>query len=34
VAVDRFLKYVKAKPKVWIARRDDIAKWWLANHPP
>ena len=34
VAVDRFLKYVKAKPKVWIARRDDIAKWWLANYPP
>jgi hypothetical protein len=25
---------VKAKPKVWIARRDDIAKWWLANYPP
>jgi peptidoglycan/xylan/chitin deacetylase (PgdA/CDA1 family) len=34
VAVDRFLKYVKAKPKVWIARRADIAKWWLANYPP
>jgi allantoinase len=34
VAVDRFLKYVKAKPKVWVARRDEIAKWWLNNYPP
>lgn len=34
VAVGRFLKYVDAKPKVWIARRVDIAKWWLENHKP
>jgi peptidoglycan/xylan/chitin deacetylase (PgdA/CDA1 family) len=34
VAVDRFLRYVKAKPKVWIARRIDIAKWWLENYRP
>jgi peptidoglycan/xylan/chitin deacetylase (PgdA/CDA1 family) len=34
VAVERFLKYVKAKPKVWIARRVDIAKWWLNHYPP
>jgi allantoinase len=34
VAVDRFLKYVKSKPKVWIARRVDIAKWWLEHYPP
>jgi allantoinase len=31
VAVNRFLKYVKSKPQVWIARRVDIAKWWLQN---
>jgi peptidoglycan/xylan/chitin deacetylase (PgdA/CDA1 family) len=34
VAVEKFLKYVKAKPKVWIARRVDIAKWWLDHYPP
>jgi len=34
VAVDRFLKYVKAKPKVWIATRADIARWWLENYKP
>lgn len=33
VAVDRFLKYVKQKPNVWIARRVDIAKWWLDKYP-
>jgi peptidoglycan/xylan/chitin deacetylase (PgdA/CDA1 family) len=33
VAVDKFLKYVKSKPKVWIARRVDIAKWWLTHYP-
>jgi len=34
VAVDRFLKYVRSKPKVWICRRIDIAKWWLEHHKP
>lgn len=34
VAVEQFLKYVKTKPKVWIARRVDIAEWWLEHHPP
>jgi len=33
VAVDRFLKYVKQKRGVWIARRVDIAKWWLEKYP-
>ena len=33
VAVDRFLRYVKKKRNVWIARRLDIAKWWLDNYP-
>ena len=27
VALQRFIRYVKGKPKVWIARRVDIAKW-------
>ncbi|HUO43257.1 MAG TPA: hypothetical protein VMU35_09790, partial [Methylomirabilota bacterium] len=33
VAVDKFLRYAKQKRGVWIARRVDIAKWWLAKHP-
>jgi allantoinase len=32
VAVEKFLGYLKTKPKVWIARRVDIAKWWLDNY--
>ena len=31
-SLDRFLRYVKKK-KVWIARRIDIARHWLATHP-
>ena len=34
VAVDKFLKYLKGKPKVWVARRIDIAKWWLEHQRP
>jgi peptidoglycan/xylan/chitin deacetylase (PgdA/CDA1 family) len=34
MAVERFLKYIRAKPKVWVARRVDIAKWWLDNYRP
>jgi peptidoglycan/xylan/chitin deacetylase (PgdA/CDA1 family) len=34
VAVDKFLKYARSKPKVWIARRIDIAKWWLEHQKP
>jgi peptidoglycan/xylan/chitin deacetylase (PgdA/CDA1 family) len=33
-AVDRFLRYVGTKRKVWVARRVDIAKWWLAHYKP
>jgi putative urate catabolism protein len=31
--LERFLKYATAKPKVWIARRIDIARHWLKTHP-
>ena len=30
----RFLDYVQSKPKVWLPRRIDIARHWIANHPP
>jgi putative urate catabolism protein len=29
----RFLDYVAAKPDVWICRRLEIARHWLAEHP-
>jgi allantoinase len=29
----RFLGYVKTKPDVWVCRRLDLAKHWLAQHP-
>jgi putative urate catabolism protein len=32
-SLERFLKYATAKPKVWIARRIDIARHWLKTHP-
>jgi OHCU decarboxylase len=32
-ALQRFIDYVKAKKKVWIARRIDIAEHWMKYHP-
>ena len=32
-ALDRFLRYVKEFPNIWIARRIDIARWWIENFP-
>lgn len=29
----RFLDYVQGHPSVWLARRIDIARHWLATHP-
>lgn len=34
LAIDRFIEYAKSFPKVWFARRDEIARWWLKNYPP
>ena len=31
-AVERFLQYASSFPKVWMARRVDIAKWWLEHY--
>ena len=33
-ALEKFLKYVSKKNRVWIARRIDIALHWLQQHPP
>lgn len=32
-AVARFLDYIQAHDRVWIARRIDIARHWLTTHP-
>ncbi|MBS0590122.1 MAG: allantoinase PuuE [Proteobacteria bacterium] len=32
-ALERFLDYVLAHDKVWVCRRVDIARHWLATHP-
>jgi allantoinase len=32
-ALERFLKYATKKPKVWLARRIEIARHWLKQHP-
>ena len=32
-ALERFLDYVSGHERVWICRRVDIAKHWIATHP-
>lgn len=32
-SLERFLQYVSTKPNVWFARRIEIARHWLTNHP-
>jgi putative urate catabolism protein len=32
-ALERFLDYVQTHDKVWICRRIDIARHWIATHP-
>lgn len=32
--LERFLDYIMAQKDVWICRREDIARHWLAHHPP
>ena len=32
-ALQRFIQYIQSHDKVWVAKREDIAKHWLANHP-
>jgi hypothetical protein len=33
-ALARFLDYVAGHPDIWICRRLDIARHWIAQHPP
>ncbi|GAM64322.1 urate oxidase [Vibrio ishigakensis] len=34
MALKRFIDYVQSHDKVWITKREDIAKHWYENHPP
>jgi allantoinase len=31
--LQRFIEYMLAHDKVWVCRRDDIARHWIATHP-
>ncbi|MEO1105065.1 MAG: allantoinase PuuE [Pseudomonadota bacterium] len=33
-SLKRFIDYVAGKPDVWVCRREDIARHWLASFPP
>jgi putative urate catabolism protein len=33
-ALARFLDHVKSCPDIWVATREEIARHWLATHPP
>jgi len=33
MALARFLEYVRGREAVWICRREDIARHWIAAHP-
>jgi peptidoglycan/xylan/chitin deacetylase (PgdA/CDA1 family) len=33
-ALQRFLDYVERHDRVWVCRRVDIARHWIARHPP
>jgi peptidoglycan/xylan/chitin deacetylase (PgdA/CDA1 family) len=33
-ALQRFLDHVQQHDRVWICRRVDIARHWIARHPP
>jgi len=32
-ALMRFIEYIQSKDRVWVCRREDIARHWIAEHP-
>ena len=32
-ALMRFIEYIQSKERVWICRREDIARHWIKEHP-
>ncbi len=34
MALRKFLDYIQSFDDVWIAKREDIAHYWVENHPP
>ena len=33
IALERFLDWAQARPGIWLTRRLDIARHWIATHP-
>ena len=33
VALHRFLDYIQGHDRVWICRRDDLARYWAEHYP-
>jgi allantoinase len=33
-ALVRFIEHIKSRERVWICRREDIARHWISRHPP
>ena len=33
-ALQRFLDHVERHDRVWVCRREDVARHWIATHPP
>jgi peptidoglycan/xylan/chitin deacetylase (PgdA/CDA1 family) len=33
-ALQRFLDHVERHDRVWVCRRVDVARHWIAHHPP
>jgi hypothetical protein len=33
MALKRFLDHVQSHDRVWICRREEIARHWMAEHP-
>ena len=32
-ALERFLEFCQATEGIWVARRDEIARWWYKHYP-
>ncbi|CAN5755050.1 allantoinase PuuE [soil metagenome] len=33
-ALQRLVEHITSRPDVWVCRREDIARHWIATHPP
>jgi allantoinase len=33
-ALLRFIEHINKRERVWVCRREDIARHWISHHPP